>query len=616
MPVRTIPVREFFRNPEKASFDLSPSGEYLSFLSPYQERMNLHVQKIGNDEIRRITHVTERDIAGYYWADDDHLVYLQDHGGDENFYLTVVDRDGNNDRPLTKFEGVKTQLIDDLEDAPDQAIVGLNRRNPEVFDAYRLNTRTGALDLIAENPGNIVGWMTDHAGALRLAVTTDGVNTTLLHRTDEAEDFRPLITTNFKESVSPLFFTFDNENFYASSNLGRDKSAIVKIDGATGEEQEVLFEHPEVDVSNLSYSQKRKVLTGIAYTTWKTERKFLDEQTEQRYNRLRQALGDYEIAVTSASKNEDRFIVRTYSDRSLGAYYLYDATDDTVTEIAEVSPWLREEEMAAMNPITYSARDGLTIHGYLTLPVGGEAKNLPLVVNPHGGPWARDRWGFNPEVQFLANRGYAVLQTNFRGSTGYGRAFWEASFRQWGLRMQDDITDGVHYLIEQGIADSQRVAIYGGSYGGYATLAGLAFTPDVYACGVDYVGVSNLFTFLKTIPPYWKPMLEMMYEMVGNPEELKEQFEQTSPALQADKIKAPLLIAQGAKDPRVNVAESDQMVEALRQRGVEVAYLVKENEGHGFHNEENRFEFYEAMERFLNEHLGSGAINRAATMGD
>ena len=611
--IRTIPVREFFRNPEKANFDLSPSGEYLSFLAPYQDRMNLHVQKVGSDEVRRITSVTERDIAGYYWADNEQLVYLQDHGGDENFYLTVVNRDGQNDRPLTKFDGVKTQLIDDLEDIPDQAIIGLNRRNPEVFDAYRLNIRTGVLDLIAENPGNIVGWVTDHAGALRMAATTDGVNTTLLYRDTEEDDFRPLITTNFKESVSPLFFTFDNQNFYASSNRSRDKSAIVKIDSTTGEELETLFEHPEVDVSNLSYSRQRKVLTGIAYTTWKTERKFLDEQAEQRYNRLKQVLGDYEIAVTSSNKNEDKFIVRTYSDRSLGAYYFYDATADTVEKIIEISPWLQEAEMAEMKPITYAARDGLTIHGYLTLPMGAEAKNLPLVVNPHGGPWARDRWGFNPEVQFLANRGYAVLQTNFRGSTGYGRAFWEASFKQWGLSMQDDITDGVNYLVERGIADPKRVAIYGGSYGGYATLAGLAFTPNLYACGVDYVGVSNLFTFLQTIPPYWKPMLEMMYEMVGSPEELKEQFEQTSPALQADKIKAPLLIAQGAKDPRVNIAESDQIVEALRQRGVEVEYLVKENEGHGFHNEENRFEFYEAMERFLDEHLRSGAINRAAT---
>ena len=598
-----IPVKEFFRNPEKTNFDISPNGEYLAFLAPYQDRMNLHVQKIGTEDASRVTHVTERDIAGYYWADDQRLVYLQDHGGDENFYLTVVDRDGGNDRPLTRFEDVRTQIVDDLEEIPDEAIVALNQRNPEVFDAYRLRISTGGLELIAENPGNIVGWITDHQGALRMASTTDGVNTTLLYRDTEQEEFRPLITTNFKESVSPLFFTFDDQNFYASSNIGRDKSAIVVIDTKTGEEIEKLFEHPEVDVSTLSYSHRRKVLTGIAYTTWKTERTFLDDIAKQRYERLKQQLGDYEIAITSHNKNEDKFIVRTYSDRSLGAYYFYDATADTLDKIIEVSPWLKEEEMAAMKPIQYTSRDGLTIHGYLTLPVGREAKNLPVVVNPHGGPWARDRWGFNPEVQFLANRGYAVLQTNFRGSTGYGRAFWEASFQQWGLSMQDDITDGVNYLIEQGIADAERVAIYGGSYGGYATLAGLAFTPDLYACGVDYVGVSNLFTFLQTIPPYWKPMLDMMYEMVGNPEVIKEQFEQTSPALQADKITAPLLIAQGAKDPRVNIAESDQMVEALQQRGVEVAYLVKENEGHGFHNEENRFEFYEAMEQFLGEHL-------------
>ena len=598
-----IPLRDFFKNPEKSGFDLSPNGEYLAFLAPYQNRMNLHIQKVGSEEVTRITQVTERDIAGYFWADDEQLVYLQDHGGDENFYLTVVNRNGEGERALTDIENVRTQIIDDLEDIPNEMIIALNQRNPEVFDPYRLNIATGERQMIAENPGNIVGWMTDHAGALRIAMTTDGVNTTLLYRGKEEDDFQPLITTNFKESVSPLFFTFDNKNFYAASNLGRDKSAIVQIDTRTGEEIEKLFEHPEVDVSHLSYSRKRKVLTGIAYTTWKTERKFLDETTEALYNRLKRDLGEYEISITSHNKAEDIFIVRTHSDRSLGAYYLYDQKRDTLEKIIEVSPWLEEEHMAEMKPIQYSSRDGLTIHGYLTLPVGVEPKGLPVVVNPHGGPWARDRWGFNPEIQFLANRGYGVLQTNFRGSTGYGRAFWEASFRQWGLSMQDDITDGVQYLINAGIAHPDHVAIYGGSYGGYATLAGLTFTPDLYACGVDYVGVSNLFTFLQTIPPYWKPMLEMMYEMVGHPEELKAQLEATSPALQAEKIKAPLLIAQGAKDPRVNKAESDQMVEALRKREVEVEYLVKENEGHGFRNEENRFEFYETMERFLKEYL-------------
>ncbi|MFP4093189.1 MAG: S9 family peptidase [Cyclobacteriaceae bacterium] len=602
--IRQIPVREFFRNPEKSGFDLSPDGNYISYMAPYQDRMNIHVQKIGEDKVKRITSITDRDIAGYFWADDERIVYLRDNGGDENYYLTVVNKEGENERVLTQFDDVRTQLIDDLEDIPDEVIVGLNKRNPEVFDAYRLKLSTGELEMIAENPGNIVGWLTDHNGSLRVAVTSDGVNTTLLHRETEEQDFQPLLTTDFKESASPLFFTFDNRNLFATSNIGRDKSAIVIMDTTNGNEVEKIFEHPEVDVSNLSYSRKRRVLTGISYTTWKRERHFLDKETEERFNWLKAQLGDYEIAISSSNKEEDKFIVRTYSDRSLGAYYFYDTQTQTLKKLAEVSPWLKEEEMAEMKPVTYQSRDGLTIHGYLTLPPGREARNLPVVVNPHGGPWVRDTWGFNPEVQFLANRGYAVLQMNYRGSTGYGRAFWESSFKQWGLKMQDDISDGVQYLIDEGIADPEKVAIYGGSYGGYATLAGLTFTPDLYACGVDYVGVSNLFTFMQTIPPYWKPMLEMMYEMVGHPEEMKEQFEQTSPALQAHKIKAPLLIAQGAKDPRVNKAESDQIVEALKKRGIDVDYLVKENEGHGFHNEENRFEFYEEMEKFLQKYLG------------
>jgi dipeptidyl aminopeptidase/acylaminoacyl peptidase len=279
---------------------------------------------------------------------------------------------------------------------------------------------------------------------------------------------------------------------------------------------------------------------------------------------------------------------------------------DELNKITEVSPWINEDDMANVTPIKYKSRDGLTIHGYLTLPKGytmENAKNLPVVVNPHGGPWARDNWGFNPEIQFLANRGYAVLQMNFRGSTGYGREFWTISFKQWGLTMQDDITDGVIWLIDQGIADAEKIAIYGGSYGGYATLQGIVVTPELYAAAVDYVGVSNLFTFMKTIPPYWKPFLDMMYEMVGNPVADSAQLAATSPALNADKIITPLFVAQGANDPRVNINESDQMVNALKERGIDVEYMVKDNEGHGFRNEENRFDFYRAMEKFLSAHL-------------
>jgi dipeptidyl aminopeptidase/acylaminoacyl peptidase len=320
---------------------------------------------------------------------------------------------------------------------------------------------------------------------------------------------------------------------------------------------------------------------------------------------LKELLGDkYEIIITSQNKNEDKFLVRTISDRSLGASYFYDATKKEITKIAERAPWLNENEMCEMKPIVYKAKDGLMIHGYLTLPSGVEAKNLPVVINPHGGPWARDEWGWNAEVQFLANRGYAVLQMNFRGSTGYGRNFWVASFKQWGLSMQQDITDGVEYLVKEGIADPKRVAIYGASYGGYATLAGITSTPELYACAVDYVGVSNLFTFMETIPPYWKPFLNMMHEMVGDPKKDSTLMHDASPVYFVDKIKCPLFIAQGANDPRVNKAESDQVVEALKKRGVQVEYMVKDDEGHGFGNEENQFDFYGAMEKFLAKHMG------------
>lgn len=607
--VREIPLRDFFKNPTKLSFKLSPDGEFVAYLAPYENRLNVYVQNLGSNDSVRVTSETARDVAGFFWKGNNRILYLKDNKGDENFHLYGVDKDGKNEKDLTAFEKVTTQIIDDLEDSESDVLVGLNKRNAEIFDAYRLNTITGGLNMAAENPGNITGWQTDHNGKIRIAMTSDGVNTSLLYRDNESQPFKTVLTTNFKEQLSPLFFTFDNKYLYASSNIGRDKAALVKYDVVNAKEIELIYEHPDVDVEHLAYSKKRKVLTAIAYTTWKVHRHFLDETTKNIFERLGKDLSQYEYAVTSKSKNEDKFIVRTYSDRSLGAYYFYDLKTDKLTKLCDVSPWIDENEMAEVKPIEYKSRDGLTINGYLTLPKGVNPKDLPpkerfaVVVNPHGGPWARDYWGYNPEVQFLANRGYAVLQMNFRGSTGFGRKFWESSFKQWGKTMQDDISDGVQWLIKEGIADPKHIAIYGGSYGGYATLAGLTFTPEIYACGVDYVGVSNLFTFLKTIPPYWKPFLESMYEMVGNPETDSLLLRDASPVFHVDKIKAPLFIAQGRHDPRVNVNESDQMVEALKKRGIEVPYMVKDNEGHGFHNEENKFDFYGEMEKFLAKHL-------------
>jgi len=605
-----IPMKDFFRNPEKVAYSLSPNGEYLAFMQPWESRLNVFVEKIGSGQPVRVTSAKERDIAGFAWKGDNRIVYVQDTGGDENYRLYAVGIDGSNPKDLTPFEKVRAQIIDQLERNDNEILVGLNKRQPRVFDVYRINVNTGEMQMIAENPGNYTGWFTDWDGKLRGAITTDGVNSTVLFRNTEADKFEPVITTSFKETFAPLLFTPDNKQIYVSTNIGRDKAAVVKYDLATKKEVEKIFEHPEVDVNNLLSSRKRRAITGVSYFTDKPGFYFIDKQRADLQKDIARRLPGYEVRLAGCNREEDKCLVRTYSDRSRGAYYFYDLKSKDFRKLADISPWLNEQDLAPMKPIKYQSRDGLTINGYLTLPKGMPARNLPVIVNPHGGPWFRDTWGYNPEVQFLANRGYAVLQMNFRGSTGYGRKFWEASFKQWGKAMQDDITDGVQWLIKQGIADPKRIGIYGGSYGGYATLAGLVFTPDLYAVGIDYVGVSNLFTFIKAFPPYWKPYLEMIYEMVGNPESEKDLLTAASPVFHSDKIKVPLLIAQGANDPRVNKGESDQMVEALKKRGIEVPYIVKNNEGHGFSNQENRFDFYRAMEEFLGKHLG-GRVEKA-----
>ena len=603
-PAKQVPMRDFFKNPQEAGHQISPDGKYLSWLAPYERRLNVFVKPLNGGDTKRVTSETARDIGGYFWKGD-RILYVKDFGGDENFHVVSVNLKGEDLKDLTPGEKVRAQIVDGLIDDDKNIIVSHNKRDAKVFDVFRTNVATGEEKLIAQNPGNITSWMTDHDGKLRAAGATDGVTTTMLYRDKETDAFKPILTTNFKEQVAPMLFTFDNKRLIVNSNRGRDKSAIFEFDPLTAKEGKLIAEHADVDMENVSYSRKRKVLTAANFTTWKGERKFLDKESEAMFKKVEARLPGYEIAFTSSTKAEDKFIVATFNDKSRGKRYLYDKTSGKLDFIADVSPWLPETELADMKPISYTSRDGLTINGYLTLPKGVAAKNLPVVINPHGGPWARDAWRFNPEVQFLANRGYAVFQMNFRGSTGYGRKFWEASFKQWGKTMQDDVTDGVQWLIKEGIADPKRVAIYGGSYGGYATLAGVAFTPDLYAAAVDYVGVSNLFTFMNTIPPYWKPFLDMFQEMVGDPVKDKDLLAATSPALHADKIKTPLFVAQGAKDPRVNIAESDQMVEALKKRGVTVEYMVKDNEGHGFRNEENRFEFYEAMEKFLAKHIKS-----------
>jgi len=608
-PPPVIPVEDFFRNPEMASFRISPDGTHISYRAPWKNRMNIFVRKMGATEAVQVTRDTIRDVGGYFWKGD-RIIYTRDVNGDENFIVFSAAVDGGDVKALTPEAGVRSGTLDDLHNIPGMErhiIVQMNQRNPQVFDPYLVDIGTGESKPLYNNVENFEGWATDHTGLIRLAYKTDGTDQVLYHRATGQEPFAEYKRTSFKDDFRPLFFTFDNKNLFVATNLnGRDKNAIVEWDLAADTETREIFADADNDVDGMDYSRKRKVPTMVTWSGWKQERHFLDEETKARYDKLAPKFKGYEYWIYGENDNEDKFMVWAGSDRQPGKYYFYDAVADRLEEVAVLRPWINEEHMAEMKPISYTSRDGLTIHGYLTLPKGREAKNLPVVVNPHGGPWARDGWGFNGEVQLLANRGYAVLQMNFRGSTGYGRAFWEKSFKQWGRTMQDDITDGVEWLKKEGIADPDRIAIYGGSYGGYATLAGITFTPELYAAAVDYVGVSNLFTFMNTVPPYWEPFKKMMYEMVGDPVQDSVMMRAASPVFHVENIRCPLFIAQGATDPRVNKDESDQVVAALKARGVDVQYLVKDNEGHGFRNEENRLEFYRAMDAFLDQHIGSG----------
>ena len=604
-PAPVVDMKNFFKNGEKSTLRISPDGNYLSYRADYKGKMNIYVQKTGDSNAVRVTSDTARSIGGYFWKGE-RIVYGQDIGGDENFQVFSVKPDGSDLKALTPFPGYRSDIMDDLRYIPGrekEMMVLINKRDKQYFDPYLLNIETGMLTLLYENKMNYDSWYPDNNGVIRLATKTDGVNITYLYRNSDKDTFATLLTTSFKESFFPQSFDSSNQHMYVLSNINRDKTTLVEYDPIAKKEVKELYANPDYDLAGIFYDRKKKTLARVSWSAEKNEDHFFDKEWEDIYDGLKKKFDGYEVEVVGYDDNRTKGIVWTSNDRSPAKYHLYNFTSKDAVPAGNPYPWINEKDMAYMKPITYTSRDGLTIHGYLTLPKGLEAKNLPVVVNPHGGPWARDEWGFNPEVQFLANRGYAVLQMNFRGSTGYGRKFWESSFKEWGKKMQDDITDGVEYLKKEGIADPKRIAIYGASYGGYATLAGVTYTPDLYAAAVDYVGVANLFTFMNTIPPYWKPYLEQFHEMVGDPKKDSALMASASPVLSADKIITPLFVAQGANDPRVNKAESDQMVEALKKRGVQVEYMVKNDEGHGFHNQDNQYDFYGAMEKFLDKHL-------------
>lgn len=605
-PAPLLDMKTFFRNASKSGFRISPDGKYFSYRDDYKGMLNLFVQKVTDTVAIRVTNDTIRSIISYFWKGD-RIVYLQDVGGNENFQLFSVKCDGSNFKPLTPFPGIHTNVIDELKYIPGkekELIVGINKRVREYIDPYIINIETGALTLLYNNKENYDEWVTDNTGVIRLAKKADGINDVWSYRKTETDAFSPLVTVSFRDKFSVGSFDKDNNHLYVLTNIGRDKVTLVEYDPSTKQEVKEIYSNKDYDLDNIFYDRQKKALISVSWIGEKQERHFFDNDWEAIYQQLDQKFEGYINHIANYDDARTKAIVGIYNDRMPGKAYLYDFKTKEIKEAANPCPWIIEKQMSHIKPISYTTRDGLLIHGYLTLPIGLDAKNLPVVVYPHGGPWSRDEWVYDAVIQFLANRGYAVLQMNFRGGTGYGKKFYVTGFKQWGRKMQDDITDGVEWLKKEGIADPKRIAIYGGSYGGYATLAGVTFTPNLYAAGVaDVAGGSNMFTFIKTLSPEWGPYLKEFYEMVGDPIKDSVMLAEISPAFHIDKIKCPLFISQGANDPRVNRSQSDDIVAALRKQGVYVEYMVKDDEGHGFQNQNNMYDYYSAMEKFLDKYV-------------
>jgi dipeptidyl aminopeptidase/acylaminoacyl peptidase len=603
-----IPRKVLFGNPVKTSPTISPDGKRLAWLAPDSNNvLQVWVQTQGKDDAKQVTQDKKRGIQSYSWTyAPDTLVYRQDNEGDENFHLYAVDVAKGTTRDLTPYKNIQARILAANRDRPDELLVGLNRRNPRLHDVYRLHLRTGEVKLDTQNPGDVIGWSADNNLQVRIAsVLTKEGGMELRHRDNPDAEWKTLLTWGPEDvNGGPVGFTKDNKSVYLLSSEGRDTISLVQRDLATGKET-LIASNPRADVADVLIQPETKKVEAVSFNREKVTWQALDEDMKADLQTLeKSAVG--ESRILSRDRADRTWVVGYSADVTPTTFYLYDRSTKKLTKLFTARPALEKYKLAAMKPITIKSRDGLELVSYLTLPVGVEAKNLPTVLLVHGGPWGRDTWGYDPEAQWLANRGYAVLQVNFRASTGFGKKFLEAGNREWARKMHDDLIDGVNWAIKEGYTDPKKVAIMGGSYGGYAALVGASFTPDVFCCAISVVGPSNLATLLKSIPPYWAPLKKLFAVRVGELEDEKF-LKERSPLFRADKIKIPLLIAQGANDPRVKQAESEQIVAAVRKAGKPVTYLLFKDEGHGFARPENRRKYTAAAEVFLAKYLGGRA---------
>jgi dipeptidyl aminopeptidase/acylaminoacyl peptidase len=601
-----IPREVLFGNPEKASPELSPDGTRLAYLAPHEGVLNVWVRTLGERDDRVVTNDRKRGIRFFSWLwTGDGIVYLQDSDGDENWHLYRTSLESGETVDLTPHPGAQAQPVASEPTLPHTLLLALNVRDPRLHDVYRLDLRDGALALDTENPGDVNGWAADNRLRVRVAQAFDEHGGTIVRvRDDASSPWRELLRWGPDETFGGVAsFTPDDRGVWLISSVGANASRLIELDLATGD-QAVIAEDPHYDVGGILQHPRTHALEAVHFVRARGEWSVLDPAVAEDFELLAKVRpGDW--SVMSRDLEDRRWVVGYVEDAAPVHYYVWDRARREASLLFTNRPRLEACTLSRMEPVAFEARDGMRLHGYLTLPAGLPGPGpLPAVVLVHGGPWVRDVWGLDNEVQWLANRGYAVLQVNYRGSTGYGKDYLNAGDREWGAAMSTDLLDGKAWMVARGIADPARVAVMGGSYGGYAVLAALAFTPDEFACGVDVVGPSSLVTLIESIPPYWTTARATFDKRMGRIETERAFLESRSPLFRCHDIRRPLLIAQGANDPRVKQAESDQIVAAMRERGLEVTYLLFEDEGHGFARPENQRKFVAAVEPFLARHLG------------
>ena len=602
-----IPRDTLLGNPERADPHISPDGKRLAWLAPDEhDLMQVWVQTIGQHEARAVTADKTRGIPSYSWAfDSKTILYSQDAAGDENFHVFAVDLSSHNVRDLTPWQGVRAELAAASPKFPERILVALNLRDRKVMDIYRVDLRTGAVELDTKNPGDIAGWLTDDQLLVRAAtvITPDG-GTEIRVRDSAAGAWRTLMKASMQDDLGALDFTRDGRSIFLATSIGTNTMRLVRHELASGKETDIA-RSDDADLGEVVIQPTSHIVQAAAFDPGRKHWTVIDPSIQADFDTIAKISdGDFNIADRDLA--DKTWLIAFGSDRTPIRYYSWDRAARKASFLFSAQPKLDDAPLAPMKPMSCTARDGMKLNGYLTLPAGVPAKNLPMVLMVHGGPWSRDGWGLNGDTQLLANRGYAVLQINFRGSSGFGKEYMHAGDRQWGLTMQSDLTDAVKWAVDQGIADPKRIAIFGGSYGGYAAFAGAAFTPDLYRCAVAESGPSNLFSLLASFPPSSEAVRSVFYTRVGNPNDPKDKGRLTaaSPLFSADKIKIPMLIGQGANDPRVKQAEAEQIVDAIAKHRGNAVYVLYPDEGHSFARRENRLDFAARLEKFLADNLG------------